>query len=86
MIISADLLSVGSDDNTNLFLTQRLYDYDNNMAFHCRRIRKRKLINSKWAYVGKVFTKVQERGDKEETKRLSLVISTFPNNAFSFNH
>ena len=58
MLRSVDLTSIGLDKNTNLFLSQTLYDYNNKIAFYCRGLRRKKLIDSTWAYGGKVFIKI----------------------------
>ena len=45
--MSADLTSIGLDKNTNLFfLSQNLSDYNNKIAFHCRELRRKRLIDS----------------------------------------
>ena len=68
MIISASLANgIELDNSTNLYLTQNVSDLNNKTAFHCHKLRKKKLINSMWAYVSKVFMKIQDNGDKEET-------------------
>ena len=56
-----------------------LSDYNNKVASHGREFRRRKLINSTWAYAAKVLIKVQDNGDKEEIKHLIQLISKFPN-------
>ena len=58
MLMSVDPTSIGLDKNTNLFLSQNLSDYNNKIAFHCRELRRKRLIDSTWAYGGKVFIKI----------------------------
>ena len=58
ILISADLPSIRLDENTNLFLSQNLSDYNNKIAL----IAIIRLIDSTWAYGGKVFIKIQDNG------------------------
>ena len=46
MLRSVDLTSIVLDKNTNLFLSQNLSDYYNKIAFHCRELRRKRLIDS----------------------------------------
>ena len=85
MIISADLSSVGFDNSTNLYFTQNLSDYNNKAAFHCRELRRRKLIIQR-GHIPKVLIKVQDNGDEEEIKHLIQLITKFPNHNFNFNY
>ena len=80
-----DLTSIGLDKSTNHFLSQNLPDYNNKIAFHCRELRRKRLINSTWAYGGKVFIKIQENGNKEEIKHLSQLTKKFPDRIFNFD-
>ena len=79
MLMSVDLTSTGLDKNTNLFLSQNLSDYNNKIAFHCRELTRKGLIDSTWVYGGKVFIKIQDNGNKEEIKHLSQLTRKFPN-------
>ena len=80
-----DLTSIGLDKNINLFFSQTLSDYNNKIAFHCRELKRKRLIDSTWAYVGKAFMKIQENGNKEEIKHLSQLTRTFPDHIFNFD-
>ena len=60
MYVSVDLTSIGFDKNTNLFLNQNLSDYNNKIAFHCRELRRKRLLDWTWKYGGKVFIKIQD--------------------------
>ena len=80
-----DLTSIGLDKNANLFLSQNLSDYNNKIAFHCRELRRKMLINSTWAYGGKVFIKIQDIGNKEEIEHLSQLTRKFPDHIFNFD-
>ena len=80
-----DLTSIGLDKNINLFFSQKLSDYNNKIAFHCRVLKRKRLIDSTWAYVGKAFMKIQENGNKEEIKHLSQLTRTFPDHIFNFD-
>ena len=80
-----DLTSIGLDKNINLFFSQKLSDYNNKIAFHCRELKRKRLIDSTWAYVGKAFMKIQENGNKEEIKHLSQLTRTFPDHIFNFD-
>ena len=66
--MSVDLTSIGLDKNTNLSLSQNLSDYNNKIAFHCREFRRKRLIDSTWAYDWKVFIKIQDNGKKGEIR------------------
>ena len=83
--MSVDLTSIGLDMNKNLFLSQNLSDYNNKIAFHCREPRRKRLIDSTWAYGGKVFIKIQDTGNKEEIKHLSQLTKKFPDHVFNFD-
>ena len=83
--MSVDLTSIGLDKNTNLFLSQNLSDYNNKIAFHCRELRRKRLIDSTWAYGGKIFIKIQDNGNKEEIKHLSQLTRKFPDYIFHFD-
>ena len=78
MLISVDPTRLELDENTNLFLSQNVSDYNSKIVFHCRELRRRRLIGSTWAYDGKVFIKIQDNGNKEEIKHLSQLTRTFP--------
>ena len=80
-----DLTSIGLDKNINLFFSQKLSDYNNKIAFHCRELKRKRLIDSTWAYVGKAFMKIQENGNKEEIKHLNQLTRTFPDHIFNFD-
>ena len=80
-----DLTSIGLDKNINLFFSQKLSDYNNKIAFHCRELKRKRLIDSTWAYVGKAFMKIQENGNKEEIKHLSQLTRTFADHIFNFD-
>ena len=80
-----DLTSIGLDKNINLFFSQKLSDYNNKIAFHCRELKRKRLIDSTWGYVGKAFMKIQENGNKEEIKHLSQLTRTFPDHIFNFD-
>ena len=80
-----DLTSIGLDKNINLFFSQKLSDYNNKIAFHCRELKRKRLIDSTWAYVGKAFMKIQETGNNEEIKHLSQLTRTFPDHIFNFD-
>ena len=67
------------------FLSQNLSDYSNKIAFHCRELRRKRLIDSIWAYGGKVFIKIQDNGNKEEIKHLSQLMRKFPDHIFNFD-
>ena len=60
MLMSVDPTSIGLDKNKNLFLSQNLFDYQNKIAFHCRKLRRKRLSDSTWAYDGKSFIKIQD--------------------------
>ena len=77
-LMSVDLTSIWLDKNTNLFLSQNLSDYNDKIAFHCQDLRRKRLIDSTWAYDGKVFIKIQDNGNKEEIKCLSQLTRKFP--------
>ena len=77
MLMSVDLTSIGLSKNTNLFLSQILSDYNNKIAFHCRELRRKRLIDSTWVYGGK--------GNKEEIKQLSQLTRKFPDHIFNFD-
>ena len=83
--MSVDLTSIGLDQNTNLFLSQNLSDYNNEIVFHCRELRRKRLIDSMWAYGGKVFIKMQDNGNKEEIKYLSQLMRKFPDHIFNID-
>ena len=85
MLMFVDLTSIGLEKNTNLFLSQNLSDYNNKIAFHCRELRRKRLIDSTWAYGGKVFIKIQDNGNKEEIKHLSQLTKKFPYHTFNFD-
>ena len=55
MLMSVDPTSIGLDKNTNLFLSQNLSDYNNKIASYCRELRRKRLIDSTWAFGGKIF-------------------------------
>ena len=44
--MSVDLTSTGLDKTTNLFLSQNLSDYNNKIAFHCRELKQKRLIDA----------------------------------------
>ena len=52
-------------------LAQNLSDYNHKIAFHCQEIRRKRLIDSTWAYAGKVFIKIEDNNNEEEIKDLS---------------
>ena len=85
MLMSVDLTSIGLDNNTNLFLSQNCSDYNNKIAFHCRELRRKRLIDSTWVYGHKVFIKIQDNGNKEEIKHLSQLTRKFPDHIFNFD-
>ena len=85
MLMSVDPTSIGLDKNTNLFLSQKLSDYDNKIAFRCRELRLKRLIDSTWAYGGKNFIKIQDNSNKEEIKYLSQLTRKFLNRIFNFD-
>ena len=85
ILMSVDLTSIGLDKNTNLFLSQNLSDYNNKIAFHCRELRRKRLIDSTWAYDGKIFIKIQDNGNKEEIKHLSQLTRKFSDHIFNFD-
>ena len=85
MLMSVDLTSIGFDKNTNLFLSQNLSDYNNKIAFHCRELRQKRLIDSTWTYGGKVFIKIQDNGNKAGTKHLSQLTKKLPDHIFNFD-
>ena len=85
MLVSVNLTSIGLDKNTNLFLFQNLSDYNNKIAFHCRELRRKRLIDLAWTYGGKVFIKIQDNGNKEEIKHLSQLTRKFPDYIFNFD-
>ena len=56
--MSVNRTSTGLDKkNTIFFLSQNLSDYNNKIAFHWRELKRKRLIDSTWAYSGKVFMK-----------------------------
>ena len=75
MVMSVDLTNIGLDKNTNLFLSQNLSDYNNKIAFHCRELRRKMLIDSTWIYGGKVFIKIQDYGNKLMRKFLDHIFN-----------
>ena len=85
MLMSVDFTSIGLDKNTNLFLSHNLSDYNNKIAFHCRELRRKRLIDSTWAYGRKVFIKIQDNGNKKEIKHLSQLTKIFPDHIFNFD-
>ena len=85
VLMSVDLTSIGLDKTTNLFLSQNLSDYNNKIVFHCRELRRKKLIDSTWVYGGKVFIKIQDNGNKEEIKHLRQLTRKFPDHIFNFD-
>ena len=48
------------------FLSQILSGCNNKIAFHFRELIRKRLIDSTWAYGGKVFIKIQDNCNKEE--------------------
>ena len=76
--MSVDLTSTGLDKNTNLFLSRNSSDYNNKIAFYYRKLRQKRLIDSTWAYGGKVFIKIEDNGNKDEIKHLSQLMKKFP--------
>ena len=85
MLMSVDLTSIGLHKNKNLFLSENLSDYNNKIVFHCRELRRKRLIDSTWVYGGKVSIKVQDNGNKEEIKHLSQLTRKFPDHIFNFD-
>ena len=83
--MSVALTSIGLDKNANLFLSQSLSDYNNKIAFHCRELIRKRLIDSTWAYDRKVFIKIQDNGNKEEIKHLRQLTRKFPGHVFNFD-
>ena len=83
--MSVDLTSIGLDKNKIFFLSQNLSDYNNKITFHCRKLRRKRLIDSKSAYDGKLFIKMQNHGNKEEIKYLSQLTTEFPDHIFNFD-
>ena len=83
--MSVDPTSIGLDKNTDLFLSQNLSDYNNKITFHCQDLRRKRLIDSIWAYGGKIFIKIQENGNKEEIKHLSELTRKFLDHIFNFD-
>ena len=43
--MSVDLTSGGLDNNSNLFFSQKLPYYNNEIAFHYRELRRKRLID-----------------------------------------
>ena len=84
--MSVDRTSIVFDKNTNIFLTQNLSDYHNKIAFHCRELRRKRLIDSTWAYGGEVFIKIRDNGNKEEIKHLSQLTRKFPDHDFNIHY
>ena len=83
--MSLDLTSIWLHKNTNLFLAQSLSYYNNKISFHCRELRRKRLINSTWAYADKVFIKIQDNGNKECIKHLSQFMRKFLIHIFNFD-
>ena len=84
MLISVDLTSIGLDKNKNLFCI-KTSDYNNKIAFHYPGFRRKRLIDSMWAYSRKVFIKIQDNGNKEKIKHLSQLTRKFPDHIFNFD-
>ena len=71
-------MTVDLTSTLHIFLTQNLSDYNDKIAFLCRGLRRKRLIESTSANGGKVFIKIQDDGNKEEITPLShltLIIS-----------
>ena len=83
--MSVDLTGIGLDKNANLFLSQSLSDYNNKIVFHCRELRRKRLIDSMWAYARKDFIKILENGNKEEIRYLCHLTRKFPGHMFNFD-
>ena len=64
-------MTVDLTSTLHIFLTQNLSDYNDKIAFLCRELRRKKLIDSTSANGGKVFIKIQDDGNKEEITPLS---------------
>ena len=78
MLMSVDFTSIVLGKNTNLFFVSNLSDYSNKIAYQCRELRRKRLIDSTLACGGKVFIKTQDNGNKEEIKRLSQLTKKSP--------
>ena len=84
--MSIDLTSIGLDKNTNRFLSLNLSSYNNKIAFHCRKLRRKRLVDS--TYVGiwrESFYQNPSNGNKEEIKHLSQLTRKFPDHIFNFD-
>ena len=64
--MSVDLTSIKLDKNTYLFLSENLIEYNNNIAFYCLEHRRKRMIDSTWAYGGKAFFKIQENDNNKK--------------------
>ena len=86
MLMPVDLTSSGLDKNSNLFLYQNLPDYNNEIAFHYRELRRKSLIDLTRAYGGKFFIKIYLNGNKKEIKLLSQLTGKFLDHIFNFDN
>ena len=85
MLMSVDLTRIRLDKNTNLFLSQNLSSYNNKIAFHCRELSQKRLIDSTCVYGGKVFIRIQDNSNKEEIKNLCQLMKKLPDHIFNLN-
>ena len=83
MLMSVDLTSSGLDNNSNLFFSQKLPRYNNEIAFHYREFRRKRLIDLTGVYGGKVFIKIYHNGNKEETNLFSQLTGKFLDHIFN---
>ena len=83
MLMSVDLTSSGLDNNSNLFFSQKLPYYNNEIAFHYRELRRKRLIDLTGVYGGKVFIKIYHNGNKEEIKLFSQLTGKFLDHIFN---
>ena len=85
MLMSVDLTRIRLDKNTNLFLSQNLSSYNNKIAFHCRELSQKRLIDSTCVYGGKVFIRIQDNSNKEEIKNLCHLTKKLPDHICNLN-
>ena len=85
MLISVDLPRIWLYKIRNLFLTRNWPDYNDKIAFHCRELRQKRLIDPAWAYGGKVFLKIEDNSNRDEIKNLSQFTRKIPNHIFNFD-
>ena len=71
-------------NNLNEAITVKL-ENNKKIAFHCRELRQKRLIDSTWVYGGNVFIKIQDNGNKEEIKHLSQLTRKCPDHIFNFD-